>query len=291
MKPSGYRLERMTTKRKISAWLAFARETLNPTSDQPGVEAQVLVAHHLQQTRAWVAAHPDYELTAAQQAVLDDLLRHLSGGTPLPYLVGKQEFYGLAFTVTPDVLIPRPETELLVETALKIVHRLQFPRIVDVGAGSGCIAVTLAKHLPQAKLTAIDRSRAALEVARQNARTHGVEHRVHFLQGDLLSAFNGPFDAICANLPYIPSSTLAQLAVNQHEPSLALDGGPDGLTFIRRLLSDAPRVLNQHAFVLLEMEYRQGPACLQLAGEAFPNANVAIKQDFSGQDRLLVITF
>ncbi len=258
---------------------------------EAALEAQVLLAHALNRPRAWLLAHPEVPLPPDLLAPLAQQLDRLAAGVPLPYLTGEQEFFGLDFEVTPDVLIPRPETELLVETALAWLQARsrQIITAADVGTGSGCIAVALAHHAPNLRVFASDRSPAALAVARRNLLRHSLLRRVTLLQADLLTALRGPLDLLCANLPYIPSGKLAHLSVARHEPRLALDGGPDGLSLVAALLSDAPRLLAPGGLALLEIEAGQGPAALQLAQAAFPHARATVLPDLAGLDRLIKI--
>ncbi len=277
--------------------------------ETPALDAQVLLAHVTGQNRAWVLAHPEASLTPEQEAALETAIRRLQAGVPLPYVLGRWEFFGLDFELTPDVLIPRPETELLVETALRWVrtHPEAAYRFVDVGTGSGCIAVALAVHVPRAMIVATDISPAALAVAQRNARKHGVEDRITFVECDLLpqtaddrpwtvnpdtSTVYGPPSTVhifTANLPYIPTETLTGLDVFNREPSLALDGGPDGLELIRRLLALLTAKTDKGSLILLEIEERQGAAVEALARAAFPDADIQIKKDLAGIDRLAVI--
>jgi release factor glutamine methyltransferase len=284
-------------------WLAFARRFMADLPPRPGeasshaeerqdagLETQVLLAHVLAKPRAWVLAHPEEILTPQQQQELTILLAGLAGGTPLPYLTGHQEFFGLDFVVSPAVLIPRPETELLVERGLDWLRRHPTCRCAaDVGTGSGCIAVSLAHQTTDLRILAVDRSWDALQVARQNARRHTAAGQVAFLQSDLLSAAAGPFDLVCANLPYIPDAALSALPVARHEPRLALDGGPDGLRAIRCLLAGAPRWLASGGLLLLEMQYDQGEAIVALANTYLPAADVTIHADLAGLPRVVEI--
>lgn len=272
-------------------WLKQARSRLNQAGrlEAGTLEAQVLLAHVIQQPRAWILAHPEFPLGPDQQTELDQLLLRFIDGEPLPYLIGHWEFYGLDFRVTPDVLIPRPETELLVERALDWLK--QHPtsrRCADVGCGSGCIAVSLAHHLPGLRILAVDRSRAALRVAQENAARH-TAGQIDFFQGDLLSAARGPLDLVCANLPYIPLAALDDFTVTKHEPRTALDGGPDGLAYIRALIGDAYRWLAPGGLLLLEIQYDQGKAVSTLARNAFPGARVEVHPDLAGLPRLVEI--
>ena len=272
----------------------FIRQTarrLARVSNTPLLDSQVLAAQILDQGRTWVLAHPEYRLHSSQLRLLRAATARLEAGEPLPYVLEHWEFFGLDFRLTPDVLIPRPETELLVERALAwLREHPRACRVVDVGTGSGCIAVSLAVHAPCLQLLATDRSPQALEVARENARLHEVQERILFLQADLLPDPAGPFDLICANLPYIPTATLEKLAVARREPWMALDGGPDGLDLIRRLLEAAPRHLADGGLALLEIEASQGDAALELARAALPEAEISLIQDLAGHDRILQAT-
>jgi release factor glutamine methyltransferase len=265
-----------------------------------------LLAHITKRERTWLLAHPEANLTPEQEAALEKAIRRLQEGTPLPYVLGQWEFFGLDFEVTPDVLIPRPETELLVESALDWVrtHSRSAYRFLDVGTGSGCIPVALAVHVPRAEFVATDISPAALAVARRNAQRHGVEERITFVECDLLpdggpwtvdgdstTVFGPPstIDVVTANLPYIPTETLKELAVYRHEPALALDGGADGLELIQRLLDRLKGEMEAESLVLLEIESGQGRDARALAEQAFRDGSVGIKKDLSGHDRLVVI--
>jgi len=275
----------------VSQLLSQAGDRSLP-GDTPSLDAQVLLAHVLGRSRAWVLAHREDPVEQEQAAAFERLLSRLQQGEPLAYLTGNREFYGLSFRVTPEVLIPRPETELLVERALAWLRDHRERRVAaDVGTGSGCIAVTLAVHGPDLHLFASDLSLPALRLARENARRHGVQERVSFVQADLLGVYHqqATFDLLCANLPYIPTAVLNQLAVGLWEPVLALDGGEDGLTSIRRLLAEARLRLSPGGLALLEIEAGQGEAACSLAREAFPGAQVRIHQDLAGLDRLVEV--
>jgi release factor glutamine methyltransferase len=274
----------------ITDWLERIQREVTPLSDSAALDAQVLLAHVLGQRRAWLLAHPEAALTAGQEARLAAALECLEAGVPLPYVLGRWEFYGLDFKLTRDTLIPRPETETLVELALGWCQAHPGRRrIADIGTGSGCIAVTLAVHIPDLRLLATDASLAALQVARQNACMHGVSGQIAFVCCDLLAGVGGRFDLLCANLPYIPSSEMAGLAVARREPPLALDGGQDGLAPIRQLLDSAPKALAPGGALLLEIGAGQGDAARPLAQAAFPGADVHIYRDLAGKDRVLQV--
>ena len=260
-------------------------------SETAALEAQALLAHILERPRSWIAAHPEIEPEPVQLAALQDALHQLETGTPLPYVLEHWEFFGLDFRVTPAVLIPRPETELLVERALSwLAAHPSRRRMVDVGTGSGCIAVTLAKRVPDLQALATDISSEALEVARQNAEKHDVAGRITFVQADLLDPQpTTTFDLLAANLPYIPTRTLHGLAVFDREPSIALDGGADGLSLVRRLIEAAPGQMSRPALALLEIEASQGESVRALAARALPGSDIQIHKDLAGHDRLLEI--
>jgi release factor glutamine methyltransferase len=269
---------------------------LTPISDTPALDASVLIAHVINKPRTWVMAHPELALTAEQQKDLDNSLTRLECGESFPYVLGHWEFFGLDFNVTSDVLIPRPETELLVEKAIAWLQESPVRRtIADVGTGSGAIAVSIAVNVPGARVLATDLSHKALEVAQKNAIKLGVINRIDFLQCDLLpSLIESPpterhFDLICANLPYIPTETLHKLPIFGREPTLALDGGTDGLDPIRRLLNIAPDWLAPNGMILLEIESTRGIQALNLACDMFSEASIHLHQDLAGQDRLLEI--
>ncbi|RPI50066.1 MAG: peptide chain release factor N(5)-glutamine methyltransferase, partial [Chloroflexi bacterium] len=221
-----------------------------------------------------------------------DLAARRAQREPLAYITGHREFFGLDLAVDGRVLVPRPETELLVERALSLARRLPEPAVIaDVGAGSGAIAVALAVHLPAATIYALDEAPGPLAVTAENARRHGVEERVHCLQGDLLSPLPEAMHLVCANLPYVGSEEWEALApeIREHEPRAALDGGPGGLEVIRRLLATAGPYLRPGGAILLEIGAGQGPAARALAGEHFPQARAELLPDYAGLDRLLVV--
>ncbi len=280
-------MESLTTD--VGAWLGSARQQLSAV-ENPGLEAQLLLGLVLNQTRTAVLTRPERQLTPEQANRYQLLLDRRAAGEPLPYLLGHWEFYGLDLLVTPAVLIPRPETELLVEHALAWLkgHPNQR-RVADVGVGSGAISLALAKTLPNLHILATDLSRPALRVAQQNASRHGLLPQILLVQTDLLSASCSPFDLVCANLPYIPTSTLSQLDVARHEPVSALDGGVDGLRHIERLLTDSPRWTAAGSCLLLEIEAGQGDSALDLAHTIRPSAKLRVFPDSAGLPRLLRI--
>ena len=267
---------------------------LAPISDTPALDASVLIAHVIQKPRTYVMARPELQLTTEEQNTLNDSLARLERGESFPYVLGSWEFFGLEFEVTKDVLIPRPETELLVEKAIVHLQSSGKTSVADVGTGSGAIAVSIAVNVPNAHILATDISPAALNIARRNAEKHNTQTQIEFVECDLLpnSEFrilNSELDLLCANLPYIPTETMRGLAVHGREPTLALDGGLDGLDVFRKLFKLAPAYLAPRAVMLLEIESTLGAQTMQLAAEYFHNSKINLYQDLAGKDRLIEI--
>jgi len=269
---------------------------LAPISDTPALDASVLLAHLVNKPRTWVMAHAELTLSPEQQKQLGDALARLGNGEPFPYVLGHWEFFGLDFDVTPDVLIPRPETELLVEKAIAWLQQSPAGKtIVDIGTGSGAIAISLAVNVPDADILATDISSKALQVAKRNAGKHGVSNRIEFVECDLLphpqplSQWERGVNLLSANLPYIPTKTLSRLPIFGREPTVALDGGEDGLDPIQRLMKIAPAWLAPNALMLFEIEAALGEQILDLASHSFPNARIQLHQDLTNRDRLLEI--
>lgn len=247
-----------------------------------------MVSHVTHRQKSWLVAHPETILTSKQIEYLEVKLHQLLRGVPLPYLIHRQSFYCLDFYVTPDVLIPRPETELLVEEAINWLYANPNRRMAaDIGTGSGCIAISIANEIPDINFIATDVSLPALQVAKRNCISHQLDHLIHLIQIDLLNGLKIPFDLICVNLPYIPSFKLKKLAVSRHEPVLALDGGSNGLTHNYRLMKAVSQWLAPQGLLLLEIEYQQATNIMRLAKKFFPSAKVEILSDLAGLPRLL----
>lgn len=277
------------TASSVQEWLTQARQSLAGLCDLPGLEAQVMLAHAAGRPRSWLAAHPEASLNEPTTTVLNNLLARRLAGEPLPYIIGRWEFFGLEFLVTPDVLIPRPETELLVEQAIQWLDAHPEARLAaDAGTGSGCIAISLAAQRPGLHVIATDSSQKALAVAKHNTLHHKISN-VHLVQTDLLAGVHGPLSLVCANLPYIPSARVPGLEVSLHEPRLALDGGPDGFALIQRLLQQAQDRLAQHALMLCELDSTQANIAAQAAQNQFPGAGISILEDHSGLPRILMV--
>ena len=273
---------------------------LLPLSDTPQLDAQVLLAHIFEKPRTWLLAHTSAAPDVKSAARLEKLIRRIERGEPLPYVLGRWEFFGLEFHLSRDVLIPRPETELLVESAIAWLRASKGEdsggkMVADIGTGSGCIAVALAKNLPDIHVLATDISPKAIKVARSNAKRFKVLPQIDFLTCDILPerakapASARPLDLLCANLPYIPTEKLHSLPVYKREPTVALDGGPDGLDPFRRLFRLVPDWMAPGGRILLEVESTRGAAVLSLAYDAFTAASFHLHQDLAGRDRLLEI--
>jgi release factor glutamine methyltransferase len=274
----------------IAQALGWAAEYLRASSPTARLDAELLLAYVLGWGRARLLAEGRWPLDQQQESAFHSLVARRAALEPVAYLIGHKEFYGLDFAVDSSVLVPRPETELLVERTLERLKVRTFERlvVVDVGTGSGAIAVALAVHLPVARIIAIDISPAALELARRNVERHGLAGRVRLLQGDLLDPLDQPVDLIVSNPPYTILSEI-DAGVRRHEPRLALDGGPDGLELYRRLLAAAPTKLRPDGAVLLEIGATQAAAVAELARRAFPEAWVSVHQDLAGRDRVVVV--
>jgi release factor glutamine methyltransferase len=235
-------------------------------------DAELLLLHTLSLPRTALILDPNRPLTETEQTAYDRLINRRAAGEPIQYITGEQEFYGLALRVTPAVLIPRPETELLVEAVLQRLPSTSPLRIADIGTGSGAISIALAVHRPNAQFTTLDISPAALAIARENAATHQVADRIRFLESDLLSAVADPdsdappFDAVVSNPPYVPEADRATLhpQVRDHEPATALFAGPDGLTIYARLIPQAHAALPPGGLLALEFGHGQRDALAAL---------------------------
>jgi release factor glutamine methyltransferase len=259
--------------------------------DAPRLSAEVVLAHALELSRTQLLAQADRPLTPEQFARAQRDLDRLVNNEPLAYVVGHREFYDIDLLTDARALIPRPETECLVEYAIQIMADRSAPFIADVGTGCGAIAVTLAKHLPRAHVIATDLSADAVDLARTNAQRNGVDARIAFRLGSILEPITETLDLLAANLPYIDDKDWPYLAktIRGHEPMMAFIGGPDGLDLVRTLLRDASRVLHPGSVILLEIGAYHGDAVTEIALLNFPQARVEIKPDYAGLDRLAVI--
>ncbi len=258
------------------------------------LEAEVMVMNVMRMPRQDLFAHQEDEATTQQEQDIEGILDRRRTREPLAYIMGYREFYGINLLVNADVLVPRPETETMVEHALFMsLMGMESAQLViaDVGTGTGAIAINLAIHLPGARIYAVDVSDPVLNVANYNIRSHNVADRVTLCQGDLLEPVPEPVDLVVANLPYIPTDRIDTLQPEvQWEPRDALDGGADGLDLVRRLMEQAATRLKDQGVILLELDPEQMPAAMEIARRHFPDANVTVEQDLARQDRILVLT-
>jgi release factor glutamine methyltransferase len=278
--------------------LTEARQTSPFPAENPRLDAQLLLCSVLDKERSYLYMYPEQELDDAQETRWLALLAQREQGEPVAYLVGQKAFYGLDFVVDRRVLIPRPETELLVEAALADCRRRldagHSPVIADIGTGSGAIPVSIAVHEPRLPyLYACDVSADALAVARLNCQRHHVTERVRLLQGNLLEPLPEPVDLLLANLPYVGTSEQATMSpdVLNYEPHLALFSGPEGLDLLNRFLHEASQgnKLRAGAILFLEIGYKQREPLTRLARELWHEAHVTCLRDYAGWDRVLQI--
>ena len=266
--------------------LQAAKDRLE-ASDSPDLDAQVLLAHTLEADRSFLFAHGEYELDPSQYRAFQSLVERRAAGEPSAYIIGRCGFYDLELIVTPAVLIPRPETELLLEEALRLTQSMSAATVADIGTGSGALAITLSRHRPQCEVYASDISADALEIARQNAKRYAAN--VTFFGGNLAQPLIDrriKADVLMANLPYIDSDELNSLPVSRWEPRQALDGGADGLHVIRELLAQLPHVCAPGAQVLLEIGADQGQAVSTLIRDHL-NSESTVLNDYAGLDRIV----
>jgi release factor glutamine methyltransferase len=280
----------------VNVWEALqqGRRLLSQISDEGDIEAEMLLRECLSLDRTRLYARLGEELSTEQEESYRGLIVRRMVYEPAAYIVGHKEFFGLEFEVTPAAIIPRPETELLVEIAIEFLRRqpdIPGLQIADIGTGSGIIAVSIAHSVPEARVVAVDLSADALALAQRNAERHRVQRRIRFVQGDMLAPLDTGLGVIAANLPYVRTSDWEQLPreIREYEPRDGLDGGPDGLQAITRLLQQAPSHLAPGGMLLAEIGDTQGWAAADMAREAFPSACVEVRRDLSGRDRVLTV--
>jgi len=276
-----------TIRQTLGVAVSFLSENEIDTAKN---DAYVLLEHILNMDRIQLMLHMSEEIKKDKLQEYFKVLELRAQGYPLQYLVGRQEFMSLDFKVTPDVLIPRPETELLVETAIALAEQYPYPpKVVDVCTGSGCIIISICYYFKEGVYLASDISPYALEVARENALRHEMQDKIGFLEADLLDnpAFSSS-DIIVSNPPYIATNEIAglQREILGHEPHLALDGGPDGLDIYRKLIAQAYARLNQNGWLLVEIGWDQGNAVAELFLARGFN-NIDIIKDYPGKDRIV----
>ncbi|MHC1771843.1 MAG: peptide chain release factor N(5)-glutamine methyltransferase [Flexilinea sp.] len=284
----------MSQKLTVGEALDLVRQQLksHAVSDSPSLDAQAVLEKVTGMHRPALLSHSDRELSDDETTTVLDLTNRLLNDEPLPYILGKWEFFGNPFIVTPDVLIPRPETELLVDEAIRwIGENPAVISVTDIGTGSGCIALSILNAYPDSVFNffAVDISLPALRIAKSNAKLLKLGNRIRFIQSNLSYPLAGPIELVCANLPYIPSKRCKELDVAKTEPIIALDGGFDGFEYYRQLFFDLQSKLALRSLVLCEIEYSQKNIALTAAKAFFPEAEIMVKEDLSGMPRLLSI--
>ena len=257
--------------------------------DSPRLDAEVLLSHVLGKDRLYLYVHFDQPLEGDELATFREVVKKRAARVPIAYIIGQKEFMGLDFIVTPDTLIPRPDTEILVEAALNRLQPVDKPSILDLGTGSGAIIISLLHNLPEAAGTAVDISEGALSVTRQNAARHKAAERLTLLKGDLFEPVTGVFDAILSNPPYIPDAEIAGLQPEvRREPVGALAGGKDGLDFYRRIVATASGYVKTGGFLALEVGIGQAQDVAALAHNT-PFTVEEIIKDYGGVDRVVIL--
>jgi release factor glutamine methyltransferase len=287
--------EKPWTILKLLEWTATYFKEKNVA--EPRSSAEVLLAHVLSQDRLFLYLNYDRPMEPQELSIFRNYIKRRVTGEPNQYITGVQEFWSLSFRVNPEVLIPRPETEVLVEAVLDFAQKKEHAAtglsIVDIGTGSGAVAVALANELPNARVVAVDSSMQALQLARENARSHQVEQQLNFVCGDILGGISRAvetFDVVVSNPPYVSQTDFQQLPreIRDHEPYRALAGGPEGLQVIGRIIAQAPAVLRQKGCLFLEIGAGQADNVGDLVSKANSYGSFRILKDYSEMDRVLV---
>jgi release factor glutamine methyltransferase len=272
---------------QLKDWLVNAKQTLAKRFSSGRLDAEVIAASKLNKPRSYLYAHPEHELTETEQVSLESALKRRMMGEPVAYITGWQEFYSLPFRVTQDVLIPRADSELLIEESLAFLHPLSAPKILDLGTGSGALALTLAKHRPDALISAVDKSEKALEIANQNKALLELRH-VTFLQSDWFS--NVPsqeFDLIIANPPYIAEHCPhLEAETRKFEPISALISDEDGLSCLRKIISQSPKYLKAGGMLIVEHGFQQAKVVGQIFA-SFHYKSITYHKDLAEKPRAI----
>ena len=262
----------------------------NENIESPKTKARMLLQTTLKKSREYLMIYDTKEITIIEREQYIRKIKRLISGEPLQYITGKQEFMKLNFLVTKDVLIPRPDTEILVEEVIKIAQNIPNPVILDLCTGSGAIAVSMAKYIKNSKIYAVDISSKAIEIAKKNAEFNGVINNIVFIQSDLFTKIkNQKFDIIVSNPPYIETKVIKNLSKEvQNEPKIALDGGEDGLDFYRKISENAYKYLNRQGYLCLEIGYNQKYTVQKILEEQKRYINTYCKKDLCENDRIIV---
>ena len=253
------------------------------------LKAKILLANVLNVKKEYLLINSNQELKEEDKIKYENCIKELIKGKPLQYITNKQEFMGLDFYVDENVLIPQPDTEILVEKAIEIAETTQKNKILDMCTGSGCIAISLAKKINNAQIIAVDISNNALNVANKNAINNNVENKIKFINSDMFNNIEEMFDIIVSNPPYIETETINKLEVEvQNEPHLALDGGIDGLKFYKTIANNAFKYLNENGYLLLEIGYNQQNSVTQLLQDIGKYKNIETVKDLGGNYRVVI---
>ena len=273
----------------IAEWRYKMRNEISSISDTADIEINAILCKVLGKDLAWCLTHSEEELSELDLVMLNQQIEILRKGIPLPYIIGEIEFFGHHFFVDSNVLIPRPETEILVENAIEWIssHR-DITKIVDIGTGSGAIVLSVLNEFPFLNGLGIDLTRSALEIAKKNRNNFSIKN-LDFLQMDSLNGLASNFDVILANLPYIPESEVHKLDVVKYEPLIALNGGEKGIEIISRLIEQIPDHLSLPGLVLLEIQFDQSSVIKEVISKTLNNANVSVIKDYAGLDRVIKI--
>lgn len=268
------------------------REAFKDISDTAALDTDLLVCHFLGLSKLDLLMEPGREVEADKVKIIQDAFEKRAKGFPVQYLIGTEGFMGLEFNVTPSVLIPRPDTEILVEKIIELIDNREGARILDIGTGSGAITISLAHYLKTAKVDTVDISLEATEVAKGNAEKNKVADRVTFLNGDVFEPVTEgtKYDVVVSNPPYIPSEDIEdlQIEVAVHEPRLALDGGQDGYDFYRRIINEAPAYLNEGGILAFETGHDQARTIAELMEQNGHYENMVIHKDLAGIERVVI---
>lgn len=253
------------------------------------LKAKILLANILNVKKEYLLIHSEEEVKQEDKIKYENCIKELIKGKPLQYITNKQEFMGLNFYVDENVLIPQPDTEILVEKAIEIAETTQKNKILDMCTGSGCIAISLAKNINNVQITAVDISNSALNVANKNAINNNVENKIKFINSDMFNNIEEKFDIIVSNPPYIETETINKLEIEvQNEPHVALDGGIDGLKFYNIIANNAFKYLNKNGYLLLEIGYNQQKSVTQLLQNTGKYTNIETIKDLGGNYRVVI---
>lgn len=257
--------------------------------EQPNLKTKIIIANVLKMKKEQLLINNKQELKEQEIQEIDKKIEQLVNGKPLQYITEKQEFMGLEFYVNENVLIPQPDTEILVEKTIEVVNKTKKNKILDMCTGSGCIAISLAENIKNAQIKAVDISNKALDIANKNAINNSVENKIKFFYSDMFSNIEEKFDIIVSNPPYIETKTIKTLSQEvQNEPKLALDGGEDGLDFYKIIANEAYKHLEDNGILIVEIGYNQKEKVIKLFEKTKKYKNIECKKDYSNNDRIII---